>query len=158
MPVTLDIDLDTAQLRRLLNRLRPADALAGIATLLRNVSIFTERHAKEGAPKDTSNLARSIAWDAQPLSARVYSPLAYAAVMEAGRRPGAKMPPPDALRGWMRRHGMGPAGAWALARSIARRGIKGRFFMKAARDKAEAKLPDFLRTMRADLEARWGRR
>ncbi len=58
----------------------------------------------------------------------------YPAVMEFGRRPGAKMPPPSALERWvhlvLRVPNENARGvAYTVARSIARRGIKGRRFM-----------------------------
>ncbi len=59
----------------------------------------------------------------------------YPEVMEFGRRPGSRMPPSSALERWVRlKLGVPPnrvAGvAFVIARSIARKGIKGRFFMK----------------------------
>lgn len=123
--------------------------------LLTHAALYAERAAREGAPKDTANLARSIAHEVRPELARVYSPLLYARVMELGRRPGARMPPPAALRGWARRHGM--AGLeFVLARSIARRGIRGRFYMrKAAEGLARAELPRLIERARRRLEELW---
>jgi hypothetical protein len=56
----------------------------------------------------------------------------YAAVVENGRRPGARMPPPQALRNWLRHHGLPESMAFVVARSIARKGTKGaHMFAKA---------------------------
>ncbi len=62
----------------------------------------------------------------------VGNPLVYAEVIERGRRPGARMPPPDALRTWVARK-MGPeASAFVVARSIGRKGIEAREMLKKA--------------------------
>lgn len=85
----------------------------------------------------------------------------YPAVMEFGREPGS-MPPPDALVRWV--HVKGLAGvrsikthrrlggkkqqadedmqvAWMIARAIARRGIKGRFYMKRGLEAGKGGIP-----------------
>ena len=62
----------------------------------------------------------------------VGNPLLYAEVIERGRRPGAPMPPPDALRTWVERK-MGPeVSAFVVARSIGRKGIEGRQMLRKA--------------------------
>lgn len=90
----------------------------------------------------------------------------YPAVMEFGRRPGAKMPPPDALVRWV--HVKGLAGtysikshrrqggkkrqadedlavAWMIARAIGRKGIQGRSYMKKGLEKAKPSVPKFFK-------------
>lgn len=90
----------------------------------------------------------------------------YPAVMEFGRKPGAKMPPPDALVRWV--HVKGLAGtysiktrrrqggkkrqanedlavAWMIARAISRKGIKGKFYMKQGLEKARPATPKFFK-------------
>jgi hypothetical protein len=90
----------------------------------------------------------------------------YPKVMELGRRPGAKMPPPEALVRWV--HVKGLAGtysvkthrrqggkakvaqqdlqvAFMIARAIARKGIKGRFYMKNGLDKARPSIAKFFK-------------
>lgn len=97
----------------------------------------------------------------------------YPAVMEFGRQPGS-MPPPDALVRWV--HVKGLAGvrsikthrrmgskstqadedlqvAFMVARAIARRGIKGHFFMKRGLEAGKAGIPRiFKREMDALME------
>ena len=126
-----------------------------LAWLLTQAALLAEREARQGAPKDTSALARSITHEVKPLSARVYSPLQYAIVMEEGRRPGAAMPPPQALLGWMRRHGIPASMAFVLARAIGRRGIKGRFFLKKAMDSVERSLPNLMSEMMRRIGTSW---
>ncbi len=121
-----------------------------------NLGLFTERTARMGAPRDTAALQRSIMTESKPLQARIHSNLAYHPVMEAGRRAGSRMPPPAALADWARRKGF-QGSLFVLARSIAPRGIKGRFYMRKAAKAARAKLPDILGDMAKDIEARWSK-
>lgn len=126
-------------------------AMTGI---LSKAILFAERRAREGAPKDTSALARSLVSEVKPLSARVFSTLNYAMVIEEGRQAGARMPPPEALRGWLRRHGSFTT-PFVLARSIARRGIKGRFFMRSAKEATEQQMPNYLNEAAQSIGREW---
>lgn len=127
------------------------DIGAVIARTIQYATLLAEQVAKDGAPRDTGTLARSIVSELQPTSARIYSPLVYAAVMEAGRRPGARMPPPGALAGWARRHGFSQGSLFVLARNIGRRGIQGRFFFRAAAEAIQAQLPALLQRAAAEV-------
>lgn len=145
-----------------LRRLSLAKRMFPMNKLLLDASLLAQRTARERAPRDTGALQRSIAFEVKPFEARVYTPLVYAPVMEFGRKPGAKMPPPAALEGWVRRHWFGGvsrgnqnairSSAFVLARSISRRGIKGRFFMKAAHDRVKSEMPRLLREMAQRIE------
>ncbi len=81
----------------------------------------------------------------------VFSNLAsekYPSVMEFGRKPGSRMPPPSALERWVRlKLGVAPGQvasvAFVVARSIARKGIKGRFFMKKGLDASRTRINGF---------------
>lgn len=125
--------------------------------LLSNASLIGERVAKSEAPKDTGSLVRDIRASVSSLSAKVTLPrnLTYYHVMEEGRRPGAKMPPPRELHGWMRRHGIPVGAAFVIARSIARRGIKGRFFMRQGAAAVNKKMPGLLRKMGKEVGLIW---
>lgn len=153
-----EITIEVKGLEGLLRRASPQVLLEPVLReVLEGAALYGERAAREGSPKDTAALARSFSHEVRPPLARVWSPLVYAPVMEYGRRPGARMPPPAALSGWARRHGM--AGQeFVLARSIARRGIKGRFFLrKAAEGLAGYELPRLLRAAAGRLEHVWSR-
>lgn len=130
--------------------------LKPVAPLLNELSLVAQTAARNAAPKDTGTLKRSIVRDLQPLMARVYSPLGYAPVMEYGRAPGSAMPPPDALAGWAKRHGIPASALFVLARAIARRGIKGRFFMKAGTEAVTSAMPAAVAKAAAAIEAIWG--
>jgi hypothetical protein len=152
-PLIIEVRGLDALLRKLDGKVLVDPAMHGLLT---KSSLFAERQTRQNAPRDTGALARSISSEVRPLAARVFSPLAYATVMEFGRRPGARMPPPEALRGWARRKGYSGS-LFVLARAIARRGIKGRFFMRKAAKKLEGALPGFIRDAARDIERRWGR-
>lgn len=84
--------------------------------------------AKQRAPKDVGFLAASIdvTQEENGLAAVIYSSAAYAPYVEFGTRP--HHPPPSALAGWARRHGM-PGAEFAIARKIAERGTKPQPFL-----------------------------
>jgi hypothetical protein len=55
--------------------------------------------------------------------------------VEKGRRPNKPMPPVSIIASWMRLKGI-TGSAWAIAKSIAKKGIKGRFPLRHALRKA----------------------
>jgi hypothetical protein len=97
-----------------------------------------EADAKRRVPTDTHNLQRSITHEVVDVGAdiigRAGTNQPYAEPVEKGRRAGAAMPPPSALIGWLGRHGIDPSLAFVVARSIGRKGIKPRPYLKPAYD------------------------
>ena len=142
-------------LDELQGKLKPKLYEKVVAMLMENMALLGERTAKQVAPRDTGALKRSIHAAVKPTSARVFSNLNYAAVVEFGRRPEQRGPPPHALLGWLRRHGIPASAAYVVARSIGRRGIKGRFFMKAAVDAINMKTPRLIKNASAAIAERW---
>jgi hypothetical protein len=124
---------------------------------MEDIAIVGERTAKQRAPRDTGALKRSIHSAVKPTSARIFSNLNYAVPVEYGRGRGKRMPPPNALHGWLRRHGIPVSAAYVVARAIGRRGIKGRFFMKAAVDAINMKLPFMLKRASGGVAKKWSR-
>jgi hypothetical protein len=102
--------------------------------------LLIEASARSNVAYDTGRLAGSITHTitgAGPtLEGRVGPSVRYGASVEFGRRAGARMPPVDALMGWVGRHPRGRGTrrqqAFALARSIQRRGIRPRPFLRPA--------------------------
>ena len=85
----------------------------------------------------TSNLRGS--WQSAPpivgamgLEGHMGSALIYADVIERGRRPGATMPPPDALATWVARKMGSGVSPYVVARAIGRKGIQGRHMLERA--------------------------
>jgi len=115
--------------------------------------IQVETDAKRLVPTDTHTLQRSLTHEvtasANDVTGRVGSNLVYAPVVEYGRSAGAAMPPPDALLGWLRRHGMDASAAFPVARAIGRRGTRPQPYLKPALDKNR---PDITREMTAVLK------
>jgi len=112
--------------------------------------------AQQHAPKDTGKLSSSLMTEIEPFSARMYTPIdKYPLVMEGGRKPGSKMPPPAALDQWARRYGI--QNTFLLARAIAKRGIRGRFFRRKARVAVRKELPSLMANMARTMEKDWGK-
>ena len=149
-------DIDMTGLDSLKRKLVPQIYREPMAEMFQTIAAIGERTAKQRAPRDTGALKRSIHSDAQPMSARIFSMKAYAMPVEFGRRKGARMPPPNALRGWARRKGGNPNLAFVVARAIARRGIKGRFFMKAAHQAIVMKMPFQMKLVEKKVAKRFG--
>jgi hypothetical protein len=144
-------------LDQLKRKLKPKLYEKAVANLMEDMAIIGERTAKQRAPRDTGALKRSIHSAVKPTSARVFSNLNYAVPVEYGRGRGKRMPPPNALHGWLRRHGIPVSAAYVVARAIGRRGIKGRFFMKAAVDAINMKLPFMLKRASGGVAKKWSR-
>jgi len=142
-----------------------ADHLLGppIKKAMQKSMLFVEGEARKGAKPhavDTGELARSIKSslgpEAVPLSAKVFTNKIYALPAEFGRKPG-KMPPVDAIAGWVRRHGIGVP-PFVIARAIGRRGTKGIFYMKKAAEAGQKKIPGFFKEAASAIEKIWGKK
>lgn len=148
----------------LLRRMENADAellQPSVEPMLRDAALFAQARAIEHAPKATGTGARSIGVEIRPLAAKIFTRLDYMALYEGdaegwARRPGGKMPPIEPLRRWInfRRLAMSP---YALARSIARRGIRARPFFAPARADTQREFPRFAARFNAEIERRWRR-
>lgn len=112
------------------------------------------RGAVSNAPRDTGATASGITATVSGLSAKVHLGGPGAAAVEFGRH-STVMPPLSAIAAWAARHGL--AGLeFPIARAIARRGIKGRFFVKRTLQKLrEGGLRPLLRAAAVEIERRW---
>src|SRR5262252_1899371 len=116
--------------------------------------LLIEADARTLAPQDTRRLSGSInnqiTGTFPSLVGEVGPDVRYGRFVEFGRRAGARMPPVDALLGWVQRHFHAPRArvtqntlrgeAFALARAIQRRGIPPRPFMLPAYQRNEARI------------------
>ena len=117
----------------------------------------SSQHARKVAADGVGGIAaRSIAVEAKPMSARVFSHMSEGRTLniEAGRRPGQPVSP-GVLEGWHRRVGY-PGSVFELARLLRRRGVRGRFFIKAAIQSTQRELPKMLGKLGRQIEARFG--
>jgi len=73
-----------------------------------------------------------------------------------GRRPG-RPPSIKRIRAWLKSHGF-QANPRAVQMAIAARGTKGVLFLEGAWEALGEKLPELIRQMERELEAKWGRR
>lgn len=122
--------------RRLGERMLPAMRRGAIRGALRAVSTL-QRATSAAGVFNTGYYKR--AWTFSPIEdgARVYNQAPYAAVIEYGRRPGARFPPRNAIIDFAQRKlGLSrkeaERAAFPIARAIARRGIRGRFVLVGA--------------------------
>ncbi len=99
------------------------------------------------------------AWKSRPISggAQVYNDRTYAAVIEEGRRAGAKMPPsePDVIGHWAQRRlsvsaKEAKAISWVIRRAIKQRGLNPRYVLTRALPKMDrAVLEEIIRELEA---------
>lgn len=156
------ITIEVVGLERLLGKMRDEGSLLGepVATAMEASAIKVQQLARQNAPSWRNLLRNSITYDLKgspiPLVALI-GPMRgpatqYATVMEFGRRAGAKQPPIAAIAPWARAHGLNP---YLVARSIARKGIKGRFYMKRAAEAAEPFIRQYLDRAAKEIERRF---
>lgn len=108
--------------------------------------LLVERDARILAPVDTGHLRASITSEVRVSGASgkdvvgvVGSNVKYAPYMELGTKP--HFPPVRALDVWARRHGLN---AYVVARSIAKKGLKPRKFLRGAFEKNEQRIKDLV--------------
>lgn len=120
--------------RELVNEVRQQIVGAGAVATFSLLRSVTKQFEERGAAQ---------AW-------LVGSDLAYAPFVEYGRKPG-KQPPVEAILKWLAIRGIQPGTrgqAFAIARAIGKRGIKGRFPFRRALD---AQVPEIETTFEREL-------
>ena len=104
------------------------------------IKIITKRAQKTARSgfDSASPIINAIQAETKPLQGRMFSVMTdnRTASIEQGREPGDPLLHTNALRPWAKRQGALEA-VFEIARGIQRRGVKGRFFIKAASDEAE---------------------
>ena len=136
--------------RQLGNRFHVAGQRGCRSAALRVVRLMVERtrvampasdNGAEGAV-NTGEFLRGWKWMAISYGARVMNDRPYSSVIEYGRRPGSKPPPPAPIQRWLqRRLGMdekeAQSVAWLVARAIGYRGLRGRAILTGAEATAQ---------------------
>lgn len=119
------------------------------------------REVHKRTPVDRNELRGSITFEIDtrtvPLWGKVGTDVKYAPYVEFGTEP--HWPPLSALQPWARRHGFPPgrAGAFLVARAIARHGTKAREFFKGGFEASESRVRGFFDRAAKDIEGIWGR-
>lgn len=140
-----------AEIRGRIRRLLPEP----VRRLLEDASKAAARAASGETPKDTGATARAWVAASTSMMASARNPMAAAAPLNYGRH-SHKMPPTSALLGWLDRHGIDRRSAFPIARAIARRGTRGRFFMqRAAQQMRNSELPRLMREAVQRIENIW---
>jgi len=128
-----------------------------IRTALKKSAYVVEGQAKRNAPVDTGRLRASItnAVDTSdlPRFATVGTNVIYARAVHEGRRPGSQPPTAGGIALWARRHGN--INPYAVARSIKRRGIKPRPFLRTAFEENLGRIRGFFQAAGRDIERLW---
>ncbi len=141
----IEIRLDLPELSAL--ERWPQDLRWALARLVAREAHETARDmkgelARQGAAA-TSLLVNSVKADALGELAWQVGPHAqYARYVLEGRKPGGRLPPWRAIADWLRtkRLGSDRASAWAVARAIQRRGVKGRDYLTPVADRTQNRL------------------
>jgi hypothetical protein len=106
-------------------------------------SVNVQREARSLAPKTTSELVRSIRRENIKYHTRIWVDKEYAEYTEVGRRAG-KMPPVDSLKRWAKIVLGNENLAFAVAKSIAKKGYKGKFWWKKLKRDVDVRHLPFL--------------
>lgn len=137
----------------LMRKLSPAVLDRPIRRFLNASGMVLTNELKAHVKVDTGTARRSMHYEVERRRVVAGTNLPYVAVLARGRRPGAKMPPPGSLKGWMRRHGMDPSKEYLVARKIGRTGIKGDDFDKKAVAAAIPQIEQLLPVLARDIES-----
>jgi hypothetical protein len=135
------------QLRASLRALT-AQNIGGVKREVMRAALEIQAGAKRRCPVDLSRLRNSIAikLDADGLGATVGTNVGSAASVEFGSRP--HWAPIGPLKGWAKRHGMDEGAAYAIQKTIAKRGTRAQPFMFPAFEEVR---PQFYARLRAVL-------
>lgn len=119
----------------------PQTLASEVRTAMTAGSILIEGTGRTLAPKFSGRLAGSITFaitgSGANLTSKIGPSVAYGIVMEDGRGAGKSPPPVAAIANWANSKGIDP---FVLARSIGRKGIKARPYMRPSFDQNEAKV------------------
>jgi len=153
------LDLHVLGHERIAAKLTPALVKVPAMGIVRDAAAYALRETSAGVPTFTGASSHSFVSQIRGdgLSAKIRPSRAYAkmATLEYGRHAGRALPPPRALRAWAAAHGMTGL-EFVLARAIARRGVKGRFFMRRAKDKVRShELPRLIDRARRQILSDW---
>ena len=130
-------------------KLHGSRADAPVGRFLDRGALIVQRGAREKAPVDTGRLRNSIGVERSSMRSRRIGPnVAYGEYVEFGTRP--HWPPPGAMSGWARRHGISD---YQARRAVAMHGTKAQPFMQPAADDAEDGIRQLVSVLAAEIES-----
>lgn len=136
-------------LEDLRRKLRDKRADAPVARYLDRAAIKVQGDARKKAPVDEGTLRNSIGTESPSNRKRRIGPsVEYGEYVETGTRP--HWPPPGALAGWARRHGMSE---YAIRRKIGLYGTKKQPYMQPAAEDAIPFLQRQIPVLAAEIES-----
>ena len=149
-----------AELRRKLQN--PEFVRGPVRQFLTKSAILLEQEVKDETPADTGRLRAAITHKVEPFRAIVgvkanSGASSYASHVEFGTKP--HWPPLAALQPWAVRHGFPPgrAGAFLVARAIARRGTRARRMFQKGVTASRGRIMRMWQDVGGQVEARWKR-
>lgn len=112
---------------------------------LEEAGALVEAAGRAGAPVGATQMVRgshyhkpiAVAGGAPAVEVGASAP--HAVFVHEGRTPG-RMPPPDALKAWLRFKGIDESAAWPIGRALAARGTKGRPWLRKAFEQSVDKI------------------
>lgn len=151
--MTVHAEIDPAQLAAAKRKLETIGRPA-MARVVERLAPVAESIARGNAPSDTGAIAGSLHAEVHDLEMRMRSTHPGALAVEFGRH-SAQQPPLAAIVAWASRHGLADV-AFPIARAIARRGIRGRFFLKkTVQQLHQSEIPKELKRAAAEIENEW---
>lgn len=150
-------ELDKKSLARARTKFSVRGLIAGpFVKFFHRVGLAVVEEAKPLTPVDTGRLRASITYkitsEAQlPRHVDIGTNAQYGPWVHDGRKPGSAMPPVSAIGAWAKRKGI-DASPFVLARSIARKGIRGRPFLADGLALAGPKIDRAMDMLGSDIE------
>ena len=139
-----------------MKKIDTVEEMPPLRDLLVEAAQIGQSASRDLAPRFTGAMAQGFVSEISPFSAKVHTITAiYPIVIEGGRKPGSTTPSSRVLEQWARRHGI--ENTFLLARAIAKRGIRGRFFRRKGRVAVRREMPRLLGEMQRKLEVIWGK-
>ncbi len=138
-----EVTVDASQLNELIKKLDPEQVERRARTAMDESLEYLQHEIVTKASSNTGAFRASVFGEIRGRSLSemrgiVASPLAYAVVIEYGRKPGKKMPPIGPIELWARRV-LGESGlGFVIARAIGRRGLPAHHLFRNAAEKGGA--------------------
>ena len=166
----INIEIDQKQLQKILQKADPQAVKKEMAELMKDAGHYGRAAAMHNLSGGSEQAKISMRFDAEPLSARVYSVMPQARVLsiEEGRKPGAEVPYMQAARHVTGRRYLTQRRLSELSDgdreqierflvSVRSSGAKGKRFIAGAKAAVLKDIPGMLTKVARNIEGRWVR-